>query len=408
MAYQDQDSADQYEPVQPPTPGTPAPGSQGSLASRYPSIVDAYKTYLGRSPSDAEILSQTGNGTFAPSDPRLSRSVQNIAQSPEAKQYADTRATQQPGSTPTTPPRTAKNNPGLDEKKWLAGHVSPKYTFREVAQKYDQKTEQGRQQTLTELQQKYPKWFTGWAISGDKIRFSGDPKTLDKEWDGYNEFDAWVGSKEGTWRPSWQPTQRYGQAYTATAVPVAAPVTPGTTTPGATTPGAAPVTGTPASAQAASDWFAANRPAGPEPYTNPAMPSGLQDPYAAPARPDNLASPYTPPTFTAPTYDELAGDPGYQSRLNTGVQARDRMASAKGTILSGGYGKAITRYAQEFANDEYQNLYGRRMGEFQTQAGLGLGARQVNESAYQDDVVNAQNTYGIRNNAYQQAVGNAS
>ncbi|MDQ3169010.1 MAG: hypothetical protein M3Q55_02590, partial [Acidobacteriota bacterium] len=41
-------------------------------------------------------------------------------------------------------------------------------------------------------------------------------------------------------------------------------------------------------------------------------------------------------------------------------------------------------------------------------AGLGLGARQVNESAYQDDVVNAQNTYGIRNNAYQQAVGNAS
>lgn len=52
-----------------------------SLSDRYPMIVRAYQQAEGRTPSDEEILSQTGNGQFAPNDPRIANSVANIVAS---------------------------------------------------------------------------------------------------------------------------------------------------------------------------------------------------------------------------------------------------------------------------------------------------------------------------------------
>ena len=145
------------------------------------------------------------------------------------------------------------------------------------------------------------------------------------------------------------------------------------------------------------DWFEANLP-GPDPYTAMGRPDDLR--YEALGRPEGLQQPYTPGTFAAPSFDELQTDPGYMARLNAGVQGRERMAAARGTILSGGHGKAIERYAQEFGGNEYANLHNRRFGEFQANEALKLGGRQVNESAYQDDVARGLSQYQVRDQAF--------
>ena len=71
-------------------------------------IQQAYLQHLGRVPTPAEIQSQTGNGTFKLDDPRLQLSINNIANSPEARAYS-ARQLGAPGPngavsvTPTTP-----------------------------------------------------------------------------------------------------------------------------------------------------------------------------------------------------------------------------------------------------------------------------------------------------------------
>lgn len=58
--------------------------------------------------------------------------------------------------------------------------------------------------------------------------------------------------------------------------------------------------------------------------------------------------------------DFLAGqDPGYAFRLSEGQKALERSAAARGGLLSGGTGKALTSYGQQMGSQEYQNAYNR-------------------------------------------------
>ena len=124
------------------------------------------------------------------------------------------------------------------------------------------------------------------------------------------------------------------------------------------------------------------------------------------------AGQFAPPTFTeqytAPTIEEMLADPGYQARLNAGLQAKDRAAAAQGSVLSGGHLKALGRYGQEYATNEYGNLntrklaeYQQRYGQFANQAAMQAQAFGLNETArlnqftqryktYQDAVLNRQ------------------
>lgn len=77
-----------------------------------------------------------------------------------------------------------------------------------------------------------------------------------------------------------------------------------------------------------------------------------------------LIQPYGP-QFTAPTDVTEQNDPGYQFRLQQGQQALERSAAAKGGLLSGGTVKAEQRYAQDYASNEYQNVYNRALTEYQ-------------------------------------------
>jgi hypothetical protein len=52
-------------------------------------------------------------------------------------------------------------------------------------------------------------------------------------------------------------------------------------------------------------------------------------------------------------------DPGYSFRLGEGLKALERSAAARGGLLSGGTGKALQRYGQEAASQEYGNAFNR-------------------------------------------------
>lgn len=62
--------------------------------------------------------------------------------------------------------------------------------------------------------------------------------------------------------------------------------------------------------------------------------------------------------------------PGYQFRVDQGIKARDRSASARGMVLSGAQQKAIEDYGQGAASEEYNNY----INQLYQMAGMGQGA----------------------------------
>lgn len=78
---------------------------------------------------------------------------------------------------------------------------------------------------------------------------------------------------------------------------------------------------------------------------------------------------------------EFQGDPGYQFRLQQGQNALQQSAAAQGGLLSGAAAKALSKYNQNFASNEYQNAYNRftndqnnRFNRLATLAGVGQTA----------------------------------
>jgi hypothetical protein len=59
------------------------------------------------------------------------------------------------------------------------------------------------------------------------------------------------------------------------------------------------------------------------------------------------------------TLADFQQDPGYQFRMDQGQQALERSAAAGGGLLSGGTGKALQQYGQDYASGEYSNAYNR-------------------------------------------------
>jgi hypothetical protein len=100
----------------------------------------------------------------------------------------------------------------------------------------------------------------------------------------------------------------------------------------------------------------------------------------------SLVTPYgatyqTPGAFVAPTLDNT-NDPGYAFRLASGEQALQRGAAAGGGAFSGGTLAALTRYGQDYASNEYQNVYNRALGTYNTNVTTGLNAYNTQLNAY--------------------------
>jgi hypothetical protein len=74
-------------------------------------------------------------------------------------------------------------------------------------------------------------------------------------------------------------------------------------------------------------------------------------------------------------------DPGYQSRLAEGTNAIQSSAAAKGGLLSSATLKALTKYGQNFATNEYGNAYTRAKENYNTQLGVAQNMAGMGQSA---------------------------
>lgn len=98
-------------------------------------------------------------------------------------------------------------------------------------------------------------------------------------------------------------------------------------------------------------------------------------------------------SYTPFGMDQFQADPGYGFRLKEGMRALEQSAAARGGLLSGNTGKALTRYGQDAASQEYQNAFNRyqterasRLQPLQSLAGVGQTAANT--------LGNAAGTYG--------------
>lgn len=86
--------------------------------------------------------------------------------------------------------------------------------------------------------------------------------------------------------------------------------------------------------------------------------------------------------------DQFQQDSGYAFRLSEGQKALERSAAARGGLLSGATGKALTRFGQEMGSQEYTNAFNRyqaeraaRLAPLQSLAGVGqTTAQQIGQA----------------------------
>lgn len=85
---------------------------------------------------------------------------------------------------------------------------------------------------------------------------------------------------------------------------------------------------------------------------------------------------------------DFQGDPGYQFRVGEGEKAIQRSAAARGGALGGATLKALARFGQDYASNEYDRAFGRAFNTFQTNQGntfnrlsalAGTGQQAVNQ-----------------------------
>jgi hypothetical protein len=103
----------------------------------------------------------------------------------------------------------------------------------------------------------------------------------------------------------------------------------------------------------------------PEPYD---MGSFTSPSYSGPMRPSfNFPAPpkFNPRMFMSPTLDEAKNEPGYQFRLQSGTDALDRSAAARGTLRTGNTLRDIVEYGQNFGEQAYQTMFDRALRAYQ-------------------------------------------
>jgi hypothetical protein len=73
---------------------------------------------------------------------------------------------------------------------------------------------------------------------------------------------------------------------------------------------------------------------------------------------------FNAPRFRAPTGVTMLNDPGYQFRLQQGMDALEHSKAAQGLLRGGGTLKGLQEYGQNYASQEFQNVYNRSLAEY--------------------------------------------
>ena len=82
-----------------------------------------------------------------------------------------------------------------------------------------------------------------------------------------------------------------------------------------------------------------------------------------------LLTPWTE-QFQAPTAATEQNDPGYQFRLAQGEGALENSAAAQGSLLSGNTLEAQQKFGQDYASNEYSNVYNRALQQYNQRYGI--------------------------------------
>jgi hypothetical protein len=136
--------------------------------------------------------------------------------------------------------------------------------------------------------------------------------------------------------------------------------------------------------------------AGGFPTFTPPAPMALPTPYSyadytapAPFAYDayTMAQPFSYAAFEAPTGQSMLSDPSYQFRLEQGQKALDASAANRGTLRTGSHLKDTIGYGQNFASQEYGNIFNRAAEQY----GMNRGNAQQN---YAMNEANRASTYG--------------
>jgi hypothetical protein len=88
---------------------------------------------------------------------------------------------------------------------------------------------------------------------------------------------------------------------------------------------------------------------------------GLAQLTAAMAPGGSLTQPFTPPTAA-----QAEAYPGYQFGLGQGEEAMQNSAASKGNLFSGNTQEALNNYGQQYAQQDYTNVYNQAYNTFET------------------------------------------
>lgn len=106
---------------------------------------------------------------------------------------------------------------------------------------------------------------------------------------------------------------------------------------------------------------------------------------------NGVANPLISPAENQRVYETAVNNfqttPGYQFRMNEGISALDRSAAARGRLLSGAQQKAVTKFGQDYASNEYNNYLNR----LSSLAGLGQTATAQVSAFGQQNALNQGN-----------------
>jgi hypothetical protein len=103
---------------------------------------------------------------------------------------------------------------------------------------------------------------------------------------------------------------------------------------------------------------------------------------------------------------DFVKDPGYDFRMQEGTKAVEGGAAARGGLLSGAAAKALTRYSQGFASNEYNNAYNRYSNDQGNRYNRLMGLTGIGQNATNNMGV-ATSRYGDQMVGLNSAAGNA-
>jgi hypothetical protein len=81
------------------------------------------------------------------------------------------------------------------------------------------------------------------------------------------------------------------------------------------------------------------------------------------------------------TMNDFIADPGYAFRMGEGAKAIERSAAARGGVLGGGTLKALTRYNQDYASNEFGSAFSRWNAQNNEQYNRLAGVAGVGQTA---------------------------